>query len=232
MSDQPSGLPAAGSGQTQNASPATPAAPATPATPAGQGEQQQGAAASAFTRADALALFEEMFSKKGQSIADRTAARVQKIMDAARQKGAPMTETQARAVLDVVDAAQLEQQPGQTATPPATAAQPQQAKPAEQTQDPTTAAEKIVRSFGLNPDEVSPQDPEYKLLDLVTDDPKKYMNSVEAYAKAKAKRLEEQGDTARLPGLASRGGTTTTPSHAGLSGTETLDSYFRTKFGG
>lgn len=226
MQEESKGLPAAGSGQIQNAS-----------LPA---EQQQGVA-QPLTKEDVLSLFEEAFKTKRQSIADSTSARVQKVLDAAASKGVTLTNEQAQAVLDATKEEQKQNQAGTAATPPGQA-QPQQ--PASQTtqapaadtapsaQDVTAQAEEILRKeYGLDPDQVSTSEPEFHLLDLQTEDVEKYKASVRAYGEAKKARLAGQGDPARLPGLVSRGGVSSTPAHVGKSGIETLENYYREKFG-
>lgn len=217
------GLPAAGSGQTQNASPA----------PTGQGEQQQGATQQ-LTREEVLQMITDSIGKVTQSFADKTATRIQKIVQAAQAKGMQMSPQQAAALAEVMDAAEPKQPGDQPPTPQPPPAQAQVGKPGEQgaqleQDDPVTAKARGILSteFQLNPDEVNEADPEYKLLDLATEDPEKFITSVRAYGKAKQERQAAAASGATLPGLASRGGPSVESPYAGKRGTQILEEAYR-----
>lgn len=232
MSDQTtSDQAAAGKGQSQ---------PTTP--PAGQGGEQQGQAPKFITRDEALQIFSEQFGKQGQSIADRTTARVQKVLDAAKAQGLTITPQQAQAMLEATaesaqprqvqsQAASQSQAPSQAAN-----AQSQQAPGNLQQQSPaaydpvTSKAVAILQDeFGLkdiDPEHLDTEEPEYKLLDMETADPEKFLASVRAYGKAKAERLQQAGDSARLPSLGN-GKPSTTPAHANMRGRDVLEEYYR-----
>lgn len=226
MSEQPQGLPAAGSGQNQTTSPA----------PQGQGEPPQGAAPKYLTEADVL----ELIKRQGQSIADRTTARVQKVLDAARAQGITLTNQQAEAVLGAIGEPPAAQNPPPAAHPTAPAQTPPPATagasataetPDAEADDPVTASAKtILRSeYQLDPDQVDPADPEYALLDLATTDPDQFIASVRAYGEAKAKRVQQNGDLSRLPGLAGKGAPSSAPAHANQSGSDILEAYYRSR---
>ncbi len=232
MSEQPLGnSAAAGQGQGQQI-----------ASPAGQGEQQQGQPQKYLTREEALSLITEQLGKASQSIADRTTARVQKVLDAAKAQGVAMTPQQAQAVIDATGepATQPKQQQNQAATQSQGQSQAANAQPQQQNQtqsppayDPVTSKAVSILHDELGLKEVDPENldeeaPEFKLLDFGTTDPEKFLASVREYGKAIAAKKAQEGDTARLPSLGN-GKPSTTPAHANRPGREVLEEYYKSR---
>lgn len=84
---------------------------------------------------------------------------------------------------------------------------PAPVRPVEKTDPTTVKAQGILEAYGL--DKVDKNSPNFKYIDTETNDPKKFLQTMKAYAEAEAKSREPQPNTspqAQLP--ATSGGTT------------------------
>jgi hypothetical protein len=191
MSDTPKGsFQLAGEGTAPTASPAS-----VPQSPEG-GEPQAGNPPAYITEERLNQILADRDRRLGQSISDKTADRVRKIVEAARQAGEDVTPEQVNAILT---------QPPKTSAPASSSA------PAQvQAQEPGTPADNPVvqmakdrlRKEGIDPEKINPEDPDYKLIDWETDDPIAFLASIPAFIAA---HKERQGNPARIPSLSSGG---------------------------
>jgi hypothetical protein len=189
MSDTPKGsFQLAGEGTAPTASPAS-----VPQSPEG-GEPQAGNPPAYITEERLNQILADRDRRLGQSISDKTADRVRKIVEAARQAGEEVTPEQVNAILT---------QPPKTSTP-ASAAAPAQVQPQEQgtAKDPVAIARAKLLKEGIDPDSVTPEDPDFKLINWDTDDAVEFLASIPAYIAA---HKERQGNPARIPSLSSGG---------------------------
>lgn len=148
------------------------------------------------------------------SVTDRTAHRVQKILQQAQQKGVTLDPDQARAVLSVLD----EEQQGQETQVQSHGKQPEQQSPvvssdqARPNQDQRLggeqqpvevhpvilAADAMMQKSGVY---IDPEDPELSLIDQETTDEITFLTSVRAAIQAKQQRLAAAGSPARMPNM-------------------------------
>jgi hypothetical protein len=185
MSDTPKGsFQLAGEGTAPTASPAS-----VPQSPEG-GEPQAGNPPAYITEERLNQILADRDRRLGQSISDKTADRVRKIVEAARQAGEDVTPEQVNAILA---------QPPKTSTP-ASAAAPAQVQTAEPgtAKDPVAIARAKLLKEGIDPDSVTPEDPDFKLINWDTDDAVEFLASIPAYIAA---HKERQGNPARIPSL-------------------------------
>jgi hypothetical protein len=189
MSDTPKGsFQLAGEGTSPTASPAS-----VPQSPEG-GEPQAGNPPAYITEERLNQILADRDRRLGQSISDKTADRVRKIVEAARQAGEDVTPEQVNAILT---------QPPKTSAPASSSA-PAQAQPQEQgaAKDPVAIARAKLLKEGIDPDSVTPEDPDFKLINWDTDDAVEFLASIPAYIAA---HKERQGNPARIPSLSSGG---------------------------
>lgn len=205
MTDVPNGsLQFAGEGTPPDAS-NTHSAPNQP----GGGEQQIGDGPKYITLEDAQALFDSLFDRKAQSIGDKAAHRVQKVLAAAQAQGLALTQQQAESLVETFDA--QPQQPQQQ--PPAQPAalpqrQPAQAPKGESQAEPEEihpvlqTAYAMMQKAGVT---IEKDDPEMQTIDHETTDEFTFLTSVRQAIQAKQERLAKAGDPARIPSLSGPG---------------------------
>jgi hypothetical protein len=190
----------AGAGQPQETS--------TPATPDGNGggETQTANVPAYVTKDEVEQLFDQMY-RRVQSLTDKQAARVEKVLKAAEARGISMTTEQAK---ELAAAAMDGEEPSHVSAPahsqaaPASPARPAQAEPEPEPElHPVLfTANEMMRKAGVT---IEDEDPELSLIDRQTTDEFTFLASIKNAIDAKRTRLGKAGDPARLPSLTGPG---------------------------
>jgi len=197
----------AGQPVTPSQAPVAQPAPVATETPAGSQPQF-------VTRQEAEQMVEKVV-RQVQSKMDSTSAAISKEVQRLAQAGITATPEQAKAIVEAREAESL---------PAAISGQPAAPQVPEVVADPVIRKSlKIMEeTAGMR---ITPDLPEYSLIDAQTDDPEVFLESVRKASNAFKERNANLSNPARMPSL-STGGASSTPSHAGQSATATLDSYY------
>lgn len=213
LARQAGGVQFAGGGTPETSEPAQPNQPGGAGAQTGGTQQQQ---PQYVTMDQVQQILKQELDRYRDSITDRTANRVQKIIQQAAQRGVQLDPAQARAVIETIDSEaqaqanvqQPQQQPqqgnvqAQPAQPPNQQhAQPQQATP-ENIHPVVLAADDMMQRAGVF---IEPDDPELALIDQKTDDPVAFLSSVKQAIAAKQQRQQAKGSPARMPALTAQG---------------------------
>lgn len=229
-----------GQGQPPQAPVAQPDPVNQPAQTQPQVEQNETAPAVEYATKAELEAFRAEMRRIAQSESGKAEARIQKKIADMKALDISLTPEQAKKLVEKEDEAV--HNPGMDTQP---SAQPAQGA---QTEVPSTdpvliKATEWMKSDGIEkPDaftaeayrmmatanlHIEDNDPEANLI-KVDGTPSDFLSTVNAAIQAKAARLSNQGNPARMPVLSS-GSPGGAPAHQGLGGTETLESYFSQK---